>query len=159
MKCGYRSKKYKMNNYIYKLSNMKVRHISIPFIKGKYFKDYRNAIYRSTRNSYNMFSLECVLADDSFFEESKLDDSIFFYENEKLDEEIKSNEKEFHWRDAHWHYSFTCVGKHINEDGTFSAEFHRERAGVDGNTIYSKMSLTGEGDCKFITGKEYAVVY
>ena len=97
--------------------------------------------------------------DDSFFEESKLDDSIFFYENEKLDEEIKSNEKEFHWRDAHWHYSFTCVGKHINEDGTFSAEFHRERAGVDGNTIYSKMFLTGEGDCKFITGKEYAVVY
>ena len=66
-----------MNNYIYKLSNMKVRHISIPFIKGKYFKDYRNASYRSTRNSYKRFGLESDLADDRFYEESKLDDFIF----------------------------------------------------------------------------------
>lgn len=147
------------NNYVYKLSNMKVQHISIPFIKGKYLKDYRNATFRSTRNSYSMFSLECVLSDDSFFEESKLNDSIFFYENEKFDDVIIPNVKEFQLRDAHWHYSFTCVGKRINDDGTFSVEFYRERTGVNGSTIYSKMFITGEGDCKFKTGKEYAVVY
>ena len=143
------------DNYVFKLSDMKVYNISIPCIKGKYLTDYRSASYRSTRNNHNSFSIECILADDSFFEESKMDNSIVFYETEKFDEEIAPNLS----RKVYWNNGFICINKQLENDGTFSVEFYRERVGVENNTIYSKIFLTGVGECKFTTGKRYSVVY
>lgn len=145
-----------LDNYIFKLSDMKACNISLPYIKGRYLKDYRNASYRSnSQDSPDYLSIECILGSDYFFEKSFIDNSIYFFETEKFDYKVAPKLGE----GINWNGRFVCVEKNLEDNGVFSVVFHRESPGIDGERIYAKMYLTGVGECKFQTGTEYTVVY